>query len=532
MATPLNTALLMLPKRAESTARENLISTFVDVGHLFTLLNTKDHQVLFGRRGTGKTHAFSFLAEQRAKKGDATVYLDLRSVGSNGGIYADSTIPLAERSTRLLVDTLAAIHDGLTNFCVEMAETVSLAETGPILDSLADAITQVRVVGVIEETGSEQEATEVKLSSTSGLTVGAKSLDITGSASSSEASNQSHSRSVKRTGSEQLNVNFGATGSGFRALVAKLKNRQVWILLDEWGSVPIVLQPFLADLLRRALLPVTGLTVKIAAIDHRSNFQIKGNSGDYVGIELGADVSADVNLDDFMVFDNDSSRAMDFFRDLIGRHVLAAVRGTDYVDRIPSAPDKVVADIFTEKRALEEFVRACEGVPRDAINILALAAQRADNEAISVSHIRVAARNWYQRDKERSVSADQSAHRLLNLIIGDVIGDRKARAFLLKSDARSNLIDALYDARVLHILKRGISTHDKPGERYDVYKLDYGCYVDLMATSRAPQGLLPLDVQKDGYVDVPPDDYRAIRRAIIHLELIDLNEGTKDLRAT
>ena len=152
----------MLTKRAESTARENLISTFVDVGHLFTLLNTKDHQVLFGRRGTGKTHAFSYLAEQRAKIGDATVYLDLRSVGSNGGIYADSTIPLTERSTRLLVDTLAAIHDALTNFCVENAEAVSLAETGPILDSLADAITQVRVVGVVEETGSEQEASVVR----------------------------------------------------------------------------------------------------------------------------------------------------------------------------------------------------------------------------------------------------------------------------------------------------------------------------------------------------------------------------------
>jgi hypothetical protein len=49
--------------------------------------------------------------------------------------------------------------------------------------------------------------------------------------------------------------------------------------------------------------------------------------------------------------------------------------------------------------------------------------------------------------------------------------------------------------------------------------LDYGCYVDLINTAKAPQGLLPFD---DGFgepqfIDVPPDDYRAIRRAILNL---------------
>ena len=51
--------------------------------------------------------------------------------------------------------------------------------------------------------------------------------------------------------------------------------------------------------------------------------------------------------------------------------------------------------------------------------------------------------------------------------------------------------------------------------RYDAYKLDYGCYVDLINTARSPQGLLPGESM---YVDVPPDDYRAIRRAILDIE--------------
>jgi hypothetical protein len=66
---------------------------------------------------------------------------------------------------------------------------------------------------------------------------------------------------------------------------------------------------------------------------------------------------------------------------------------------------------------------------------------------------------------------------------------------------------------ILHVLKRSVSSNDEPGARYDVYKIDYGCYVDLINTTRAPEGLFQED---DGhYTEVPKDDYRSIRRAIL-----------------
>jgi hypothetical protein len=517
MTSPLNTALLMLPKRAESSAREKLIETFVDVGPLFSLLSAADHQVIFGRRGTGKTHALAYLADRRSKAGDATVFVDLRNIGSSGGLYADGTVPIAERATRLLVDTLGAIHDALTDFCVEHAETFNLAETGPALDALADSITEVKVVGTTQEEHIDKVSNEQRDKMGLGLDVSAKpGLKIDSHSEATKA--RSESRSVKHSGDEILFVNFGRTGAAFQKLVEKLGGRRVWIMLDEWGSIPIVLQPYLADLIRRSLFPIVGVTVKIGAIEHRSVFRQKLDGGDYVGIELGADAAADVNLDDFMVFDNDADRAIAFFSDLIAGHVEAAVANTELAQAIPKGANAIIKSAFTEKRALEEFVRACEGVPRDAINILSLAAQRALSQSISVAHVRVAARNWYQRDKEKAVSADNQSHKLLQAIIGEVIGGRRARAFLLRSDVSSELIESLYDARVLHVLKRGVSTHDQPGVRYDVYKLDYGCYVDLISTAKAPQGLLPADESEAAFVDVPPDDYRSIRRAILDLE--------------
>jgi hypothetical protein len=293
-------------------------------------------------------------------------------------------------------------------------------------------------------------------------------------------------------------------------------------LLDEWSSIPIELQPYLADLLRRAVFPIGDITVKIAAIEHRSHFQLRGPNRDYIGIELGADASADLNLDDFMVFDNDAERAKNFFRELLFRHVRSVMPdGT-----APSTAKQLLQLAFTQHNSFDEFVRAAEGVPRDAINIIALAAQRAADQPLSIDHIRAAAATWYKRDKGAAVSANQRADMLLHWIVEEVIGNRKARAFLLRSDTAHvliRLIEDLFDARVLHVLKKSISGRDQPGVRYNVYKLDYGCYVDLMTTVKAPLGLL-LGATDNGdliYVDVPPDDYRSIRRAILELEAFE-----------
>jgi hypothetical protein len=118
---------------------------------------------------------------------------------------------------------------------------------------------------------------------------------------------------------------------------------------------------------------------------------------------------------------------------------------------------------------------------------------------------------------------------LLQYIISEVIGSRRARAFLLSSKIQHPGIERLFDSRLLHILKKNVSSHDEPGARYDVYKIDYGCYVDLINTTRAPEGLFQAD--DDMYTEVPQDDYRSIRRAIFDptsLPSQDSNLPSKD----
>jgi hypothetical protein len=41
---------------------------------------------------------------------------------------------------------------------------------------------------------------------------------------------------------------------------------------------------------------------------------------------------------------------------------------------------------------------------------------------------------------------------------------------------------SLFDVRVLHVVRRGYSDQDRPGERYEVWVIDYRANVDLMQT--------------------------------------------------
>ncbi len=48
---------------------------------------------------------------------------------------------------------------------------------------------------------------------------------------------------------------------------------------------------------------------------------------------------------------------------------------------------------------------------------------------------------------------------------------------------------------------------------------DYWCYVDLINTNRAPKGLFQAETAKGiEYIQVPVNDYRTIRRAILDLD--------------
>ncbi|WP_380165635.1 hypothetical protein [Jannaschia sp. R86511] len=509
-----NRSLNLIPKRAEQRQSERLRETFVDSG-VAAALEATDHQVVYGRRGTGKTHALRYLEAELAAQGDLAIYLDLRTIGSARDLFSQESGDITQRTTRFISDMLAVFHDAVVGYVLD-SSMIDDSRVVRGLDLLEKSLTNFVVEGAVR-LETQEMTSQSRESAAGGRLAQSPSFELRAGANQSV----SLSGTTETQGTTRQRFNFSEVTAALRDLEDSLQGRRIWLLLDEWSSLPTELQPFLGEFLVRSVLPLRSFTVKIAAIEQQSNFRTFLASGDSVGLELGADMAANLDLDDFMVFEQNEQHARTFFLGLFFKHLTLGSDDDLKVGGLTRERD-VIRLGFTDARAFDELVRAAEGVPRDAINIAAKAALRARDRVISVNDVRFAARSWYQTDKEAALKGHPSAPDLLNWVIDTVIGHRRARGFLVNQvDAENELLGRLYDSRVLHVVRRGYSAQDAPGERYDVWVIDYGAYVDLLQTKSQPQGLLPL-AGADGAdeytnLEVPVQDLRSIRRAILRL---------------
>ena len=223
------------------------------------------------------------------------------------------------------------------------------------------------------------------------------------------------------------------------------------------------------------------------------------------------------------MYDCNPDAITDSFGDMLVKH-LANELPAGYLDSLGVFGGKDLSSkLFTERKVFQELVRASEGVARDLINIFSKAffvAHRKGRDKIERSAVLEAARQWFEQDKERNL--DDELRSVLRRITDEVIGNRRARSFLLPRELSSHrLIQRLFDLRVLHLVQRGYADKDRPGVRYNIYTLDYGTYVDLMNTSRRPDlDLIILETENQSDYVVPFDDKRSIRRIILTKEYL------------
>jgi hypothetical protein len=258
-----------------------------------------------------------------------------------------------------------------------------------------------------------------------------------------------------------------------------MAGRQLWLLLDEWSSIPGDLQPYLADLLRRSFFPVAGICVKIGALERQSHFiDIADSRAEYIGIDLGADTAASLDLDDFLVFRADRSHASTFFSQLLYQHLVVLMSELGYEFAIKTAGE--LRETCFADQAFDELVRASEGVPRDALNVAGLAAAIAADKPMTVRNIQIAARDYFLRDKEGKIS--DKAQELLNRIVRDCVR-RETRVLILRRPRESDnyLVQTLYDNRLIHRIEQGVMIGNDYSVKYDLYLVDFGCFVNILS---------------------------------------------------
>jgi hypothetical protein len=531
----INMLLMRISRRAENSTPDYLTRTFVPVEPVPSLLDTLDNAVLYGRRGTGKTHLLKYMANDKRKNGDVAIYIDLRTVGSPGGIYDDREESVPVRGTTLLIDVVEQLHNDLSELLLYgNLPGVDISRIAPALDAIAEASTEVRVVGPVEAKISS--STEDSAETSSSLTVGAS---VKPSASAGKGKARRRSRTVSedttRTGNEIPAVKFGPLSRALASLTAALGDRRIWIMLDEWSSLPRDLQPILADLLRRSFFPVQGVAVKIGALTRQSLFRVDRETGDYLGLDLGADTSATVDLDDYLVFRDDRSHAESFYAELLYRH--AVVLAEDFGKQLTIDGSERFQRTAFSGTAFSTLTKAAEGVPRDALNISGLAASLAASRAITAQNIQLASRDYFLRDKEGKISNEAS--RLLSDIVQGCFERQTRRLALVRPQQSDNpLIQSLYDNRLLHKVQEGVYLDGDYSQRYDVYLVDFGCLVDvlthgggrLVSDGTDTFGLVNKDPQHGGHLVMESKSFVSVNWSASPARVSDTSRSTSGPR--
>lgn len=515
-------AVSSIVSRSERQANLDVLrETYVETGVLPQVDNF-GHQILYGRRGTGKTHVLQVLgAEMEDRENVFHVYLDVRLLGS-AHMFTDPTQPLAPRCIALFKDLLALLQSRLLDIATDPDRDGSgLQEVDDLARYISEKTSEVtsRDVKTTRQDGEGSQA-GVRV----GVSAAAPSAEVNlGSTSNRIATDEvSYSEALRET------IVYSEIYQVLDAALKALGVEHLVLLIDEWTSIPMDLQPFIAEFLKRSVLPSHRVTVKIGSLEYRSRFSLpQPEGGNVVGFELGPDITANLDLDDYYVYERNPDRVEEIFAAVLYKHVASGLDAevrNEYGIRDATA---FRSRVFTERGAFVELVRAGEGVVRDFLGIFGSAffrATRSGRKKIDLRSVEDAARDWYETDKSASLSDEQ--HRALRLLIDNVIATRQTKMFMLsREQADHPMILSLFDLRLLHLIERGYSDKENPGLRYNIYALDYGTYVELKRTKVEPDGVLSADGAaaevRLGERLVPLADKRSIRRVILQTSIFD-----------
>jgi len=111
-------AVSRIRQRAERQSDfQKLLESYVDSG-IVPQLDNENHQVLYGRRGTGKTHVFQVLRNNFENENYCVTYIDCRTLGSSTQ-FTDRDQPISRRCLALFRDILSPIYNRLLEDIIE-----------------------------------------------------------------------------------------------------------------------------------------------------------------------------------------------------------------------------------------------------------------------------------------------------------------------------------------------------------------------------------------------------------------------------
>lgn len=433
--------------------RKNQDPRYVDVGDNLTRVGAAQHQVIFGRRGSGKSCLVVHYLNKTIPKDTLGIY-----------ILADEhkRLTYPDILIRLLIEVLQAVPCRRPFIKKLFGQEPATLKCARDLRRLLDMADESDVVDDRKSTKTAE--VEARLT-----------RDDIGAARIGRTSDTSHGRtsSFKERKLDTLERHLRDYKSAIADQLQYSGMRSAYVFVDDFYLMPRARHPDLLDYLHR-LFRDTEFYMKVATIRHRT--QLLRNNPQTVGVELSQDVeelTLDLTLEDIETTSDHLGRMLDS---------LAREAGIDNILANNFNPDAFLALTLTSG-----------GVPRDFLNIFINAVEAAlgENQTrwLTPKYIYKGAGRLAYQTKLKNLRDDAShdaggLERLLVDLLHFCLKEKKKTSFLIsQEDAQAHPrehehIQQLMDFKLIHVVEPDTSAASGRPGRYEAYTLDFSLFME------------------------------------------------------
>jgi hypothetical protein len=429
--------------------RPNQNPIYIDVADHLERLRSQQHQIIFGRRGSGKSCLLVHYKNlEEKKKNSLIIYIETDEIKRLG--YPDVLI-------RLLLSIMENTPSAKQWWRRFIARKTNIQKHIESLRKLLDQAEQRKV--------KQEESKTSTLGGKGGH--GGVEANIGRSLTNGKLSEFEENKldTLERYLSDYK-----------KSLVEELKTNKIdsaSVILDDFYLIRKDRQPDVIDYLHR-LLRGTDYYLKVGTVRHRTN--LVRNDGQTIGVVLDQDIEQ-INLDRTL---EDLTTPTQFLSGILN-----------------SMGDKVnladVSQILFNPQALEKLVIASGGVPRDFltifVNAIDLALSAGHTRHLTPTHIWKAASSFSYRNKLQNLRTDVSTdapaiERVFRDLLKFCIQTKKRTCFLISQDEAQQeseiheLILQLMDGKLIHIIEPDTSAASGRSGRYEAYTLDFSLFME------------------------------------------------------
>lgn len=473
------------------------LSTFIPLVP-FRTLSSPNAQIIFGRNGTGKTHLLKAFHQHCVENFETEkvlpVYIDLKTFGlsSMGGSLELSH--LIHRYYRLfvneIVETLTEfVNSTLTESLLQkvLSSRVRVRRRG-IKQRLA-AISEILDARRIEEAMVKyvrkiETSVEDKSSIKGGLSVALSGFEpkIKAEAGLAAEETDRNKEAIELVYGGLAVVNYDEVRTALEEIIELSGARAICVLVDEWSSIELKIQPVLAEMIKKTLAVSDRISLKIVALKFLTRTSASVAAQEVIGLQPGIDIFPIVDLDELLCFDLDQQSVKDFLTLMLYQHC-CAIEISLKKKNIVQFEHFICEHLFADSDAYLEIVRASEGNPRDFLGLLASCSNRIQQRNSPLDRqgaVKVANSN-FTSFKQPNVQ-DPRTQKLFRDIFQEVVKN-KQKLFLLSSDkaANSTHIQQLWHYRFIHMVASTYTVIDSAGipREYSVFSMDYSKLLTL-----------------------------------------------------